>query len=282
MTFLQVLKSFYKANIDHYNTLKEQSSASHLIDLDANELYQTVHSESTPVFILSTGRCGTKLLTKILSEIKKLDVHHQPYPEFSWHGKYAYEQFDVHPEKLKLIFDAARYEMIRDTFLNKKVFVETNNRITFFAHQIAELYPNARFIHLIREPVSFVKSGLARNWYSGKELYDEGRIIDHNNPQEWAKYTAEEKIAWLWRTTNEFVNDFKKGCNVLTVRSKDLFTDPDIANKILNFIDQESISVDHLKKILSQPVNKTKKNILLTEEQIERIDDITSNYFKQT
>ncbi|SMO83127.1 sulfotransferase family protein [Gracilimonas mengyeensis] len=275
MTLLEILKSFYEANKEHYELLKKQSNVAHLEHLEASEIYSKVHSKAGPVFVLSTGRCGTKLLTQILTENKQLEVHHEPYPTFTWHCKYAFENHANKPETVRMMFDVARYELIRDAYLNKKTYVETNNRITFFAHQLAELYPHARFVHLIREPVSFVKSGLSRNWYSGKEIYDEGRITDTENPDTWGSYSQAEKIAWLWKATNSFIEDFKKEQEVFTLYSRQLFSDPTAVNELLEFLELPHLTSTTLQKHQATPVNKNKKDLTLSDPQIQSIKDIT-------
>jgi hypothetical protein len=55
------------------------------------DIYQLVHQEYAPCFVLSTGRCGTQLLTTLFELHPKVDAHHEPAPELVYFGKYAYE-----------------------------------------------------------------------------------------------------------------------------------------------------------------------------------------------
>ncbi|MDR9418103.1 sulfotransferase family protein [Gracilimonas sp.] len=275
MTFYQILKSFYQANKAHYQNLKEQRNLATLKESDASEVYEKVHQKAAPTFVLSTGRCGTKLLTNIFATHEGIKVYHNPHPEFTWHTKYAFEHQSNRSEIVKMMFDVARYELIRNAYINNNIFIETNNRVTFFAHQIAKLYPNAKFIHLIRQPVDFVKSGMVRNWYSEQDIYDEGRIKDVENPESWESYSVEEKIAWLWKSTNDFIETFKEDHEVLTITSEDLFSNTKSVRQLLEFLELPSIPLSTLKKYLSNPVNESKKEIFLTTAQIQSIKDIT-------
>ena len=51
-----------------------------------------VQEDSQPVFVLSTGRCGTELLTNALKLDKAALVHHAPFPELVYLDRWAYER----------------------------------------------------------------------------------------------------------------------------------------------------------------------------------------------
>lgn len=283
MNFKEVVNSFIKANKEHYSSLKKQSEVSKLTKHNALELFPEVHKNAAPVFVLSTGRCGTQLLSELLARSEQADVFHEPKPELLFLSKKAYEVGNTQKEPFQLAFDAARYESIRDSYINGKLYVETNNRITFLADSISELYPNAKFIHLYRKPESFVKSGLSRNWYSGKHIHDEGRIISKDTAY-WQSLSDEEKIAWLWNETNQWIENFKTSLpanRILTVRAEDFFISPAITSKMLQFIGASDIPEDSIKSILSSPKNKSKhpfsRNLDL--EKIKKLTPLYSIYY---
>lgn len=225
--------------------------------------FKEIHDKSNPVFVLSTGRCGTKFLTKVLKRSEVIDSFHEPVPELIYYSKYAYEN-QCENEKLKLIIDSSRFEYIMRSFLNKKIYFESNNRLTFFAYQLNELFPKAKFIHLIRDPRDFVRSGIRRKWYSGQHLWDMGRIKPLNDSINWDHLNLISKISWLWNETNSFIEDFKKSIDeekMLTVKSEDLFTDINVIKKIFDFIDVPLVYDDQeLAKLIEKPVNKQNVN----------------------
>lgn len=243
---------------------------------DITLLYGKVHREFDPVFVLSTGRCGTAFLTQLLKADKTYVAFHEPVPEFFFHTQVAYKEYKTNPDKIAAMFDVARYEIIRNTFIADKKYIETNNRITFFAFQIAELYPNAKFIHLVRNPESFIKSGLGRNWYSGKSLYDEGRITSENF-EYWNSLSQIEKIGWLWNETNQFAENFKlKFPNrIQTVKAEDLFTKTETQQSVFKFICAEIPSESILKKF-NKKTNEGKK-IDLNDIELQQINKCVSN-----
>jgi len=139
---------------------------------------------SEPVFFLSTGRCGTKWFSELLKNDKKNAVFHNPVPSFAAQSKLVFEiisksNFNLTAEERKLIYEiffSGREQYLRYTYKTGKKYIETNNYITFFTPVLHKIFPEARFVHLVRHPAEFVRSGLQRGYYSGKPS-DEARRI---------------------------------------------------------------------------------------------------------
>lgn len=263
MTVKEIINKWIQANRNFVRGEFDQKTVHDQSAIPPMSIYDVVHEKADPTFVLSTGRCGTKLLTEILIKTKGVDAIHSPAPEPMWHSNWAYQNHKTNPEQVRAAVDALRYEMIRTTYLVGRKYVETNNRITFFAHQLASLYPNAKFIHLYRKPMSFVNSGLGRNWYSNKIITDEGRLLPtEEHRSKWNSYSQVEKIAWLWNETNQFIEDFKASVpssRTMTVSAENFFKDPKYAREMLEFIGIESISDAYLARRIKRPVNKQKK-----------------------
>ena len=86
----------------------------------AELIYKKIHKEAKPVFALSTGRTGTKLLSKIMSKMTAVKSYHEPTPELIYYARFAYENRED-KELLKKVVDAARLEYILNAYLNKKI-----------------------------------------------------------------------------------------------------------------------------------------------------------------
>ncbi|TVR39044.1 MAG: hypothetical protein EA392_07940 [Cryomorphaceae bacterium] len=182
--------------------------------LQPSEVRPYLTSESfQPVFFLSTGRCGTAWFTELLEQNKKLDVHHATLPELYEQGLFAYrilQQTQPDEKLLEALFEivfAARQELMATAVMRGKRFVETNNRITFFAPVLAAMFPHAKFVHLYREPAGFVKSGMNRGWYqSHRSDYARLSPLDGDEKNQWTGQSRVAQIAWLWRETNMFID----------------------------------------------------------------------------
>lgn len=221
---------------------------------------ERVFKESQPVFFLSTGRCGTAMVTEMLKQNRKALVLHSPTPELSYVNCWAYEHGRTHPEELKAALLAARFEFIADAALRSRCYIETNNRVTFFAPAISDLFPRARFVHICRHPIKFIESAVRLGFYDG--IYtDIGRIrpISGSLADSWEEITPFERAAWLWNETNTWIEEFKQQIDtqkILTVHSEQLFSNTETSKSIFEFCDIIPPESSTLQKMLTRPVNR--------------------------
>jgi hypothetical protein len=220
--------------------------------------------DSPYVFALSTGRCGTKLLTQVLSRSPRLRVEHSPKPELEYASTVVHRD-GCCTEALKLAILAARFDLFfLDSFRRARIYVETNNRITLFAPGLAELLPYAKFIHLVRDPAGFVRSGMRRDYY--KVGVVQHQRLDGSKLAYWNSFSRVEKIAWEWNEINTKIEQFKSAVDirrVLTIRSESLYGEPSTIPRLFDFIGVENPFCGRpgeraLKKLLAHPVNAQK------------------------
>ncbi len=231
---------------------------------DYKNIKQRIQDSYSPVFILSTGRCGTKLINNYLNKSEEISSYHSPVPEFIYYSKVAYENNILNRENklLEMVFDSGRFELIFQSYKNNKIYVETNNRITFFSPQIAKLYPKAKFVHLIRNPADFIRSGIRRKWYTYTNLHDIGRIKPVKNKNEFdSQWSDIEKIGWLWNETNLFIEKFKKNTSnnrIITIKFEELIENPEVFKKLQRFIGIKPWSQKKILNAIETKVNKQK------------------------
>ena len=163
-----------------------------------------------PVFIIGSARSGTTVLTELLSfhrDIADLseandvwDPTGYPWSESSretpplWIDPIAHTQRwwrDTEPrqQELRAIFGAYQ------TLLRKKVFLNKTPLNTFRIPYLLKIFPDARFIHIIRDGRATVHS------YVVKQLKD---INSHPEPyrQIDAAQSADKlalQLAWFWQ-----------------------------------------------------------------------------------
>jgi hypothetical protein len=212
-------------------------------------------------FVLSTGRCGTGLITKILDKSPQLLVCHNPKPELEYVSSFIHRT-SPSLESLKLSIIAARFDFFVNSFLVGRIFIETNNRITFFAPALAQLFPNAKFIHLIRNPADFVRSGMRRKYYKNNTVQHQ-RFNPVNN-YEWMRMTRLEKVAWEWNEINSSIDNFKSMIHqsrMMTIKSEQLFSQSEIIPALFDFIAvtnpfEGARGSKQIDQLLRRPVNK--------------------------
>jgi hypothetical protein len=162
------------------------------------------------VFVLSTGRVGTTTLQHLLNLSKDVHAFHEPDPKFLKEGQEAYLEFPLSKGKSSELFD--RYVEARVSRLSRAlergcVYAECANRMTFLAPILAGSFPQAKFIHLYRNPADLIRSAMRRRWYVSGNEYDRTRVVPrHDDPwaAEWETWDLFEKCCWHWKTVNGF------------------------------------------------------------------------------
>ena len=228
------------------------------------ELPELMFSEMNPVFVVSTGRAGSELLVRLLGESKIGTVYHEPRPRMFYGSKLLFEtKQDIQSKQIAYL--NARYDLLKKAYLEESRFIETNNRNTFFISALNKLFPKAKFIHLVRHPGDFVRSGIRRKYYSGNEN-DDSRIKPQENEKafsDWNGFNEIEKIGWLWNATNSFIEKEKTDLdveNILFIKSEDLFLNPDTYNEICSFLNHPLLSIKKISNIIKRPINKQKQS----------------------
>lgn len=191
-----------------FGKVKKQLS---VFDLRAN---LTKHIKK-PIFFLSTGRCGTKWFSDLLAENNSLMVLHSPDPTLATQSKLVFDLLSNgisanENELVKEIFFSGRELYLRYAAKTERRYIETNNYITFFAPVLAEIFPDAKFVHVYRHPGAFVRSGIRRKYYTENNTDDIKRPIPEEGFRNWNTASRVEKVSWLWNETNLYVEEFKK------------------------------------------------------------------------
>jgi hypothetical protein len=195
-----------------------------------------MYEEYSPVFILSTGRSGSKFVVELLNLSPVASAFHEPRPALQYFSNFACGQQEQ-PEMLSRIIDAARMEMVLETYISGKVFIESNQCLTFFAPVLSGLFKNAKFVHLLRHPGDFVASAARKGWYSNDSIWESGRPKPASAAI-WHGWTLVQKLGWLWDASNGFLRNFSRGLNderVRTCRLEDLVADTDRAAGLFAF-----------------------------------------------
>ncbi len=167
------------------------------------------------VFVLSTGRVGTQTLAALCGLSENVRAHHEPEPRLFALGKLAHAAGSSAASDGTLLegFRLARAALLEEARSSGRGYVETSPQVTFLARVIRELVPDARLIHVVRDPRDVVRSGMRRGWYAGARG-DESRIVpgpDDPHAASWEAMSPFEKNLWLWAETNRFILELASG-----------------------------------------------------------------------
>lgn len=171
---------------------------------------------SDHVFILSTGRSGTMTLAQVFSGIGNVHAVHEPAPELVLEASgYAYG--DVSHETVRDIIRESRQAPAG------KIYIESNQNLSLIVPVLEDVYPDARYIWLIRNGMDMVGSAMQKQWYTGhsenhsnyedcppiERMWIDGRLRGDRtgafNSVQWEEMDRFEKICWYWGEINRSI-----------------------------------------------------------------------------
>lgn len=158
-------------------------------------------------FLLTgTGRCGTMLLAKLLSEADdavcqhEACFRHQSMVDFCVRGDLRGYQTDIQAQLMPKI--AAEKKAGR-------IYGVSSGHAYFALDQLYEQFGSrARFVLVVREPSEFVRSALARGFFDPthpNRLEQTPPPPDDPIAPRWAQASPLEKCLWYWRLVNGHV-----------------------------------------------------------------------------
>lgn len=230
------------------------------------ERLRSFDTERPCVFVLSTGRTGTQTLAALLGLAKNVFAYHEPIPKLYGLSKLSYQHSNdrLGCEILQEAFLTARRELLDYSLDCGRGYVETSPQTTFLAPIILDAIPEARFIHLVRDPRDVVRSGMRRGWYDGSP-FDKNRIVprpDSEVSRQWKVYNAFQKNLWLWTETNRWISKFYSGLpadRTRLVHSEDVFSsDEETMSRLFAFAGAPVPSSWKMTRVLNKKLNAQK------------------------
>ena len=216
-----------------------------------------MYNDYAPVFILSTGRCGSRFVHQLLSKSERAKSYHEAFPNLMYFSNYAYHNQEKR-ELLKMMIQASRMEFILAAYNENKIYMESNQCLSFFTPFLNDLFPKCKFIHLLRHPGDFVQSSIKKGWHLNDSIWESGRL--KMQAPEWADFSQVQKLAWLWARTNKYLSEELSQMpppRVLTLKTEDMFSNIEIVKKIYSFGDVPvPVSDRALKDLMNTPVNE--------------------------
>lgn len=260
----QVQIEYYTKLADYNASVKRKCNA------------EILREELIPVFVLSTGRCGTKTLAALADLMPDVVSHHEPDPkmlEVSY--LYFMKLCQEVPENFwQALLAGNRDNLIRQACESSKIYFETNNRLALLCELLISQYPKAKFIHIIRHPCDFVRSAMRRNYFNSHP-WDFVRISPsplEETYKSWNDFSQIDKCAWLWTKTNSHIDIMLKDIcedRKLFLRSEDIFNNiGDSVQALFSFItnDKKMPDASKIEKVLGMKLNQQTSGIFPKSE----------------
>lgn len=290
------LKHIKYRNERHYELLEKEkkyggSNGKPLTDNELNSFLPSYYTnkENDVVFVLGTGRSGSTSIVDIFNQNPNCKAFHEDIRQLiriSTELAYYPERKNEYYNELESIFKTKIWQAN-----NNQLLIHSDQRLWNLIPFLSEYFPNAKFIHLIREPYSCIKSMVARGWYSENEYPElqthdwakyrlQGDQVNFFSKQEWQKLTQIQKCTWYWFFINESISQKTNALQkdrFLKISLEDIETELITVSKFLhsyNFNYQSRIR----NKARKSDVSKLEK--IESEEIMREIEKLSLYNFK--
>ena len=126
---------------------------------------------SRPIFVVGTGRCGTRSIFKMLSGTPGVEIHHE------YDCTHLQKQAALH--YMTQISDAALRQSLQESYgsaifySDAATWIDCSNKASWIMHQLHSLLPEARFVVLYRDGRKVVASFFNK---LAQEIYDDESV----------------------------------------------------------------------------------------------------------
>jgi|AntDeeMinimDraft_5_1070356.scaffolds.fasta_scaffold01025_5 acetyltransferase-like isoleucine patch superfamily enzyme len=224
------------------------------------------------VFVLSTGRSGSNAIANFLNNWNQVTAFHEPFYTFLkvLSSNYLAGKISKNETKRELL------HLYSSACVAKKgkIYVESDQKLVPLLPFIIEIFPNAKYIWLIREPSSFLKSAKARGWFKDdKPIFnDTGLILQPEYFSDGARlykeqlietekenFSQEEEILFYWEYWNKLIETklrpISKSCKFI-LKLENLENDKNALKKFLSLDSKEQFEVKKTNKVRSKHRSK--------------------------
>lgn len=113
-------------------------------------------NNTKPVFILGSGRSGTFQMVKLLESLDGIEAHHEYLFENILKASVLYRMGSVDKSSIKSLLTSTHGAALH--YSEMTYWVDSSNALPWIVEPLFELFPNAHFIHLLRDGRKVVSS----------------------------------------------------------------------------------------------------------------------------
>ena len=178
------------------------------------------------VFIVGTGRSGTKSIAQLINNDPDSICYHDPFAQmnvWSCDKLYNRETSEAIVAKIEILYSLLDVKV-------DKLIGQSDQKFGALIAELSTVFPRAKFVWLIRDAVSFVNSAYPRGWFRNCEFgYEKNkmefiptdtrpfeahaahRVNGHKlglfSEEDWKIMTAFERNCWYWSYWNEIIEN---------------------------------------------------------------------------
>ncbi|MCH7936530.1 MAG: tetratricopeptide repeat protein [Proteobacteria bacterium] len=238
-----------------------------------------------PVFVLSTGRCGTLALLKFLERSDQAIAYHTLAWQLSAadrnHMLYRILEGKFDPEAvagiLRTYLECRSAEVLHALRTGRSLMI-VNHLDTVFAPFNAVFFPDSRFLYVHRDPAKVYASMLTKSQWGGQlqhwsfdPAFAEGRF--HFRRDETLALEAE--VAWYLHLTRTFTTAFLDTVAAerrAEIKSEELFSrDAPAYERLMAVLPIDDLSMEMFEETFAQPINK--KDTMVDDQAAGLVDE---------
>jgi hypothetical protein len=256
------------------------------------------------IFILGSGRCGTYSFYKSMEKSKNIEAHHEFFFEPTLRIACLYQMKKISKNTVKNFLKQNHYFSIENC--KKKIWVNACNALPWISDVLIELFPDAKFMHLVRNGKKVVSSFY--NKFNNEMYRDENvkKLNDHLSNQKKNKLSSEKKywrpipinnkkdlkkfnssgqfyrICKYWNEINfKIENSLKNTDKKLLFKLEDIDSKKKI-EKLSHFFCISKNDKQHFYNAFKKPTNVSiPKNIILTKKQNKIFNEVCGTQMKR-
>jgi hypothetical protein len=232
-----------------------------------------VASPSRHCQVISPGRSGTRWLANILIEASNSLVCHATPKTLAETG-YLLDKCLISEDEALGAYRHSRADFLLLAEKARCSYVDLDCKVSPLARVIARAYDKCKFLIALRNPVSFVKSGIVRGYFADKDPCAWGHLesleVNASLPrEEWQIY----KIAAFWRSiallSDSMLTAYPDRVYVLNTRV--MFAEPTELSRLFNWLNLNHADLDAC-KWFGKRVNANRSATPLTPVQQSLLD----------
>ena len=247
----------------HYDTLVDKNfyggvNGKTISQIEFTSYFKTYRDQRNKpiVFILGTGRSGTASITDFFNKHEACKAFHEHF-----HQVTRISSDLAHYKNNEVLLELDSILRTHSWEANDgELLVHTDQRFWNLVPFLNSYFPNAKFIHLIREPYSCIKSMYERGWFTINEYPDlkkhdwakyrlNGYLVGEFEKDEWLNLSSLEKCTWYYFYLNYSIKNYLSQISKEKVLRMDLEMLTDNKDQLFNFCDLETQSLEIDKKI---------------------------------
>jgi hypothetical protein len=262
-------------------------------------------NDTTPVFILGSGRSGTLQMVKILEEIEGIQAHHEYLFENILKTAVLFRMGVVSNDEIKELLMKTHVSAVH--YSNTPIWVDSSNSLPWIVKPLYELFPNARFIHLLRDGRKVVSSfyhkftevmyddrcvEIVNAWLSHRdEMLEPPPEKKYWRPfpmpgekyfEEFSHYSRFQRLCYYWQDCNMRIRDSLTvipESQKMTLHLEDVVSNTTTLRHFLSMFGVEYH--EKYMQALRKPVNvSSPQNFLLTKQERLEFNEIAGNAMK--